>query len=216
MIEAAALCRMADRGQITGGILNGPLAFDKRQIIADRPKLSTARGSRCSGGDPVMLIWFVTIALLGLWGIVQHPAVLVALSPAVGLRYLFAGGGITTLLVVGGVFLCVTGGGGAVCRPGSLRPVANPAGLVLPGFPVADPELCGAGGVRAGRRTGRGEHLLPPLPRAPDAAAGATGHGCNRHRQPGGCHGRFLDDAPRNPVRLVAATEVASEFCTGR
>ena len=56
-----------------------------------------------------MLIWFVTIALLGLWGIVQHPAVLVALNPAVGLRYLFAGGGITTLLVVGGVFLCVTG-----------------------------------------------------------------------------------------------------------
>jgi KUP system potassium uptake protein len=58
---------------------------------------------------PVMLIWFVTIALLGLWGIVQHPAVLVALNPAVGLCYLFAGGGITTLLVVGGVFLCVTG-----------------------------------------------------------------------------------------------------------
>jgi len=58
---------------------------------------------------PVMLIWFVTIALLGLWGIVQHPAVLVALNPAVGLRYLFAGGGITTLLVVGGVFLCITG-----------------------------------------------------------------------------------------------------------
>ncbi len=27
-IEAAALCKMADRGQITGGILEGPLAFD--------------------------------------------------------------------------------------------------------------------------------------------------------------------------------------------
>ena len=27
-IDAAALCRMADRGQITGGILDGPLAFD--------------------------------------------------------------------------------------------------------------------------------------------------------------------------------------------
>jgi len=27
-IEAAALCKMADRGQITGGILDGPLAFD--------------------------------------------------------------------------------------------------------------------------------------------------------------------------------------------
>jgi phosphate acetyltransferase len=27
-IEAAALCKMADRGQITGGELDGPLAFD--------------------------------------------------------------------------------------------------------------------------------------------------------------------------------------------
>jgi len=70
-------------------------------------KQGTARIGRLLG--PVMLIWFVTIALLGLWGIVQHPAVLWALNPIVGLRYLFAGGGITTLLVVGGVFLCVTG-----------------------------------------------------------------------------------------------------------
>jgi KUP system potassium uptake protein len=58
---------------------------------------------------PIMLIWFVVISLLGLRGIAQHPAVLWALNPAVGLRYLFSGGGITTLLVVGGVFLCVTG-----------------------------------------------------------------------------------------------------------
>ena len=27
-IEAAALCKMAYRGQITGGVLDGPLAFD--------------------------------------------------------------------------------------------------------------------------------------------------------------------------------------------
>jgi len=27
-IEAAALCKMADRGQITGGVLDGPLALD--------------------------------------------------------------------------------------------------------------------------------------------------------------------------------------------
>jgi phosphotransacetylase len=27
-LEAAALCKMADRGQITGGLLDGPLAFD--------------------------------------------------------------------------------------------------------------------------------------------------------------------------------------------
>jgi KUP system potassium uptake protein len=66
----------------------------------------TARIGQVMG--PVMLLWFVVMALLGVWGIVQHPAVLWALNPAVGLRYLF-GGGATALPVLGGVFLCATG-----------------------------------------------------------------------------------------------------------
>jgi KUP system potassium uptake protein len=66
----------------------------------------TARIGQVIG--PVMLLWFVVMALLGVWGIAQHPAVLWALNPAVGLRYLF-GGGATALPVLGGVFLCATG-----------------------------------------------------------------------------------------------------------
>ena len=57
---------------------------------------------------PVMAIWFAVLALLGLWGIAHYPAVLWAINPALGLRYLFAGGG-NVMLVLGGVFLCVTG-----------------------------------------------------------------------------------------------------------
>src|SRR5262252_1932056 len=37
-IEAAALCKMAERGQITGGILDGPLAFDNA-ISPDAAKI---------------------------------------------------------------------------------------------------------------------------------------------------------------------------------
>src|ERR1700758_3625850 len=37
-IEAAALCKMAERGQITGGILDGPLAFDNA-ISAEAAKI---------------------------------------------------------------------------------------------------------------------------------------------------------------------------------
>jgi phosphate acetyltransferase len=39
-IEAAALCKMAERGQITGGILDGPLAFDN----AIDPKAAEIKG----------------------------------------------------------------------------------------------------------------------------------------------------------------------------
>jgi len=57
---------------------------------------------------PVMLLWFLTIGLLGIWGIAQNPSVLAALNPLIGLRYLFSGGA-GSFLVLGAVFLCVTG-----------------------------------------------------------------------------------------------------------
>jgi KUP system potassium uptake protein len=66
----------------------------------------TARIGRVFG--PIMTLWFISIALLGLWGVVQHPGVLIALNPRIGLSYLLTGG-YSSFLVLGGVFLCVTG-----------------------------------------------------------------------------------------------------------
>jgi KUP system potassium uptake protein len=57
---------------------------------------------------PIMALWFVSIAALGLWGIAQDPHVLYALNPYYGLR-LLANGGVRGFLVLGGIFLCVTG-----------------------------------------------------------------------------------------------------------
>jgi len=68
--------------------------------------LGTARIGALFG--PVMAIWFVTIGILGIAGIADHPGVLAALDPRVGLSYLF-GHGFTGFLVLGGVFLCATG-----------------------------------------------------------------------------------------------------------
>jgi len=101
---------------------------------------------------PVMAIWFAVLALLGLWGIVQYPAVLWAINPALGLRYLFAGGG-NVMLVLGGVFLCVTGAealyadlghfgrapirlGWCVVFPALVLNYAGQAAIVLAGGPV--------------------------------------------------------------------------------
>src|ERR1022692_368637 len=66
----------------------------------------TARIGKAFG--PIMLTWFVTIALLGVWGISRHPSVLLAINPMYGISYLHSGG-MTGFLVLGGVFLCVTG-----------------------------------------------------------------------------------------------------------
>jgi len=74
-------------------------------LFAIQPQ-GTARIGRAFG--PIMLAWFAVMAVLGLWGIAQHPSVVAAINPIYGLRYLFSGG-LTSFLVLGGVFLCVTG-----------------------------------------------------------------------------------------------------------
>ena len=57
---------------------------------------------------PIMVLWFAVLAAMGVWGILQHPGVLLALNPVLGVHYLFSGGG-TAFLLLGGIFLCVTG-----------------------------------------------------------------------------------------------------------
>ncbi|CAI0830331.1 potassium transporter Kup [Serratia grimesii] len=74
-------------------------------LFAIQP-LGTALIGRVFG--PIMALWFFSIAALGIWGIIQHPAVLMALNPLYGINFLFSNG-VTSFLVLGGVFLCVTG-----------------------------------------------------------------------------------------------------------
>jgi Phosphotransacetylase len=52
-VDAAALCKMAERGQITGGILDGPLAFDN----AISKQAAQTKGIRSDvAGDPDILL----------------------------------------------------------------------------------------------------------------------------------------------------------------
>jgi len=69
-----------------------------------------SRGTAAIGHlfGPVMLVWFVAMGVMGIWGVVKHPSVFAALSPVYGLSYLLSSG-VTGFLVLGAVFLCVTG-----------------------------------------------------------------------------------------------------------
>jgi phosphotransacetylase len=53
-IDAAALCKMADRGQITGGLLDGPLAFD----VALSKEAAKVKGisSEVAGEPDILLV----------------------------------------------------------------------------------------------------------------------------------------------------------------
>ena len=67
----------------------------------------TAKVGRIFG--PVMLVWFVVLAVFGIAQIVRHPSVLVAISPAYASEF-FIQNGWHGFLILGAVFLVVTGG----------------------------------------------------------------------------------------------------------
>ena len=58
---------------------------------------------------PIMLVWFATIAALGVVHIVGHPEILTALSPHHALQFIWRQPG-TAFIILGAVVLCVTGG----------------------------------------------------------------------------------------------------------
>ena len=102
---------------------------------------------------PVMLVWFLAMAAMGVAGIVRHPSVLVAIDPRWGISYLFSHG-FHGFLVLGGVFLCVTGAEAlyadmghfgprpirlswfAIVFPSLILNYAGQAALVLEGAPI--------------------------------------------------------------------------------
>ncbi|HOX36199.1 MAG TPA: KUP/HAK/KT family potassium transporter [Methanoregulaceae archaeon] len=58
---------------------------------------------------PVMLVWFVSLAVTGLVSIASAPQVLLALSPTYALGFLLENG-VASFIVLSAVLLCVTGG----------------------------------------------------------------------------------------------------------
>src|ERR1700724_626969 len=131
-------------------------------LFAIQPQ-GTARIGKAFG--PVMSVWFLAIAVMGIAGIVRHPAVLAALNPFYEMHFLLSNG-FASFLSLGGVFLCVTGaealyadmghfGSGpirlawsAVVFPSLILNYAGQAALLLGGASSADYifyQLCPSG-----------------------------------------------------------------------
>ncbi len=104
-------------------VLLGLFAFQTR---------GTASIGRLFG--PVMLVWFVVIAVLGIFGIARHPGVVAAIDPSHAVGFLVRHGW-SSFIVLGGVFLAITGGEALYADMGNIG--RNPIrvswyGLVLP------------------------------------------------------------------------------------
>ena len=90
---------------------------------------------RCGTGavgwlfGPLILVWFVVIAVLGAREVVLHPAVLQGLSPTWGARFM-VDHGVAGFLTLGGVVLAVTGAEALYADRGHFGARADPPDLV--------------------------------------------------------------------------------------
>ncbi|MRK23909.1 potassium transporter Kup [Pseudomonas sp. JG-B] len=85
---------------------------------------------------PVMVVWFVVLGVLGVYGIVQHPEVLQAMNPWWALNFFLAHPGIG-VTILGAVVLALTGAEALYADMGHFgrKPIARAwFSLVLPGL----------------------------------------------------------------------------------
>jgi KUP system potassium uptake protein len=83
-----------------------PMAVAILVALFAAQRFGTEKIGRAFG--PIMLLWFIVIAGLGLTGIARNPHVLAAIDPRHAIGFLTHSGGVG-FLVLGGVFLCITG-----------------------------------------------------------------------------------------------------------
>jgi len=83
-----------------------PLTLVILTVLFAAQRFGTAVVGRFFG--PITLLWFAVLAVLGLVHIVQHPAVLVALSPHYAVGFLMAHPGVA-FVALAALVLCVTG-----------------------------------------------------------------------------------------------------------
>jgi KUP system potassium uptake protein len=84
-----------------------PLTVAVIAVLFAYQRHGTAKVARLFG--PIMLVWFVVIALIGALPIGRHPQVLAALDPLHGIGLLFHRPQVA-LAIIGAVFLAITGG----------------------------------------------------------------------------------------------------------
>ncbi len=180
-------------------------------LFAVQP-LGTSRIGAAFG--PVMLLWFIAIGALGIWGISREPGVLVALNPLYGLR-LLASNGMRGFAVLGGIFLCVTGAEALYADMGHFgkSPIRFAWSWIV--FPCLVLNYAGQSAIALSGESDRQQRLLPAMPGAAAGSVDLLGDCGHYHRQPVDHHRLVLHDPAGDPAWLAAAPAYQTDIGAG-
>ncbi len=118
---------------------------------------------------PVLMVWFVVIAILGVWQIEHHPDILAAFNPILGLEFLRHAGLFDALLILSALMLVVTGGEAMYADVGHFGAQPIRASWFAVVYPALLLNYLGQGAYLLTRRADRGRQAFLQ-PRAAVAA----------------------------------------------
>ncbi len=153
---------------------------------------------------PIMVVWFVSIAIAGGLHIRDDPTVLTAINPLYGIEFLFQHGAIG-LVTLGAVFLVVTGGEALYADLGHFgrKPIQTAwLSLVLPALLI---NYFGQGAKVLADPAAIENPFYPAGARYFPVANGRIGDGCDGDRKSGCYHRRVFTGPSGNPVGFIAA-----------
>ena len=162
----------------------------------------TARVASAFG--PVMVVWFSTLAVMGLVHISDDPSVLAAINPWYAIHFLLSHGTIG-MVTLGAVFLAVTGGEALYADLGHFGRKPIQAGwlyFVLPSLLI---NYFGQGALVLSNPAAIENsfyRMVPEILLLPLVGAGDRG---DRDREPGGDHRRLFADPAGGAARPAAA-----------
>ena len=163
----------------------------------------TARVAAMFG--PIMVVWFVSIAIAGGLHIRDDPTVLFAINPYYGVNFLIHHGTIG-LVTLGAVFLVVTGGEALYADLGHFgRKPIQMAWLSLV-FPALLINYFGQGAKVLADPAAIENPFYRLVPGSVSVADDRSGNGSHRHRKSGRHHRRLFTGASGDPARHAAAS----------
>ncbi len=183
-----------------------------RGVVRDSAPRHGASGAHCS--VPIMILWFVVLAVLGAMEIVQAPQVLAAVNPWYALQVVRRAPG----PVAGHPRRRVPGGDGrrsAVRRHGPLRAQARRDGLADAGVARIAHQLLRSGRIADAVDGADRQSFLCAGAAGVAAGAGAVVDRRDRHRLAGDDLGRILGDARSRAARPAAARARAADLGGG-
>ena len=155
---------------------------------------------------PIMVLWFVVLAVLGVWHIVQSPNVIVALNPYYAFSFM-AAHVLQAYIVLGSVVLVLTGAEALYADMGHFGAKPIRYGWYVLVMPSLVLNYFGQGALLMHRPEGDRKPVLPAGAGLGAAAARGPVDGGDRDRVAGGDFRRLFADEPGHPARLRAAHE---------